>query len=318
MIGDVDFIPVDDPLLRNPALDFGMTLPVLGLPTRFESNSRHVIETVDRTFGHWRAVSAMPMPMPAIESFRVRIIVHDGPEDAARPIHVRYTAPDAVRIIAQSSGSIAISDPERRESVAFVSTTAARDRDHFRTAFLEATTMALLAHFDRHPLHASAIALDGRAVLLLGPSGAGKSTLAHLAHLAGIDVMSEDRVWVQLEPSLAIWGTPGHARLRLEGTADKCVVPLAPAEGSASHYAHSAVVCLLDKGTTAALDRIDSAALRDALICDVAPGFDRFPLRHTACASALAARGGWRLRLSSDPRDALPFLRKMLHERPTV
>ena len=316
MIDDVDFIPVRDPLLRNPALDYDMTLPVLGLPTRFESNSRHVIETVDQAFGYWRAVSAMPIP--AIEPFRVRIVIHDGPEDSARPIHVRYIAPDAVRIIAQSPGSIAISDPERRESVAFVSTTAAGDRDHFRTAFLEATTLALLAHFDRHPLHASAIALDGRAVLLVGPSGAGKSTLAHLAHHAGIDVMSEDRVWVQLEPSLAIWGTPGHARLLVEGSDEKCVVPLAPAGGVASHYAHSAVVCLLDRGMTAELGRIDGVALRDALMSDIAPGFDRFPARHAASASALAVHGGWRLRLSSDPRDALPLLRKMLHERPTV
>ena len=41
----------------------------------------------------------------------------------------------------------------------------------------------------------------------------GKSTLAYLAHAAGIRVLSDDRVWVQMEPSLRIWGTPGTARL---------------------------------------------------------------------------------------------------------
>ena len=315
MTDSVDFVATHDPLLRNPSLDYEVTLPVLGLPTRFESNSRHVIETVDRTFGHWRAL--MSTQTPAVQPLRVRIVVHDGQEDSTRPIRVRYIAPDPVRIIAQSSGSIAISDPARGESVAFISTTAAGDRDHFREAFLEATTFGLLAHFDRHPIHAAAIALEGRAVLLVGASGAGKSTLAHLAHGAGIDVMSEDRVWIQLEPSVTVWGSPGHVRLRVDGTSDKRVVPLAPAAGTASHRATSAVVCVLDRGATASLDRIDSATLREALTQDVAPGFDRFPSRHQTCASALAACGGWRLTLSSDPRAALPLLQQLLRETPT-
>lgn len=43
-------------------------------------------------------------------------------------------------------------------------------------------------------LHASAVAFDGRGVLLTGPSGSGKSTLAlHLIAL-GADLISDDQV----------------------------------------------------------------------------------------------------------------------------
>lgn len=57
-------------------------------------------------------------------------------------------------------------------------------------------------------LHASAVARDGRAVLLIGPSGSGKSelTLRLLAH--GFALVADDQVivrdgWVSAPPNLA-------------------------------------------------------------------------------------------------------------------
>ena len=47
---------------------------------------------------------------------------------------------------------------------------------------------------------------------------------------------------------------------------------------------------------------------------DIAPGFDRFPDRNMPVANALASSGGWRLTLTSDPRDALPHLEEMLKQ----
>jgi hypothetical protein len=41
-------------------------------------------------------------------------------------------------------------------------------------------------------------------------------------------------------------------------------------------------------------------------------GFDRFPARHADVVRTLAARGGWRLRLSSDPRAAIACLLEVL------
>jgi hypothetical protein len=69
---------------------------------------------------------------------------------------------------------------------------------------------------------------------------------------------------------------------------------------------------VLDRGSRASLERVDGRTVIDALTCGVAPGFDRFPTRNAAVANVLAASGGWRLTLSTDPDDALPLLDEML------
>ncbi|HEY7236835.1 MAG TPA: zeta toxin family protein, partial [Gemmatimonadaceae bacterium] len=165
---------------------------------------------------------------------------------------------------------------------------------------------------DRHPIHAAAISRNGRAVLLAGASGAGKSTLAHLADSAGDDVLGEDHVWIQLESTRRVWGWPGYARL-LNGAADKSVSPLRGRDRVSCYVADAPTVCVLDRGPRAALERVDAPTILDALTCDVAPGFDRFPERNVAVANALSAGGGWRLTLTTNPNDALPLLDEMLN-----
>jgi hypothetical protein len=240
-----------------------------------------------------------------------------------------------MRLVVHSPGSVAVADPARDEAVAYVTTGLAADREHFRAAVLEAITLALLSHRDRLPLHAAAVVRDGRAVLLAGVSGAGKSTLACVAHDAGLAVLSEDRVWVQLAPALRVWAggsTPGRLRLRPETAArlseparrslrpaadgsGKLVLALVERPDDAPLFADRATLCILERGTGhAALERIDPPALVAALGAQLAPGFDRHPERHDLVARALAGVGGWRLTLSADPRAALPHLTTMLAE----
>src|SRR6185436_3042022 len=102
-------------------------------------------------------------------------IVHEGePVDGHTP--VRHFCPDATRVFVHAPGGFGVSDPVRGESIAYVTTRLAADRAQFRAEVLEALTLALLSHFDRHPIHAAAITRRGRAVLLAGAAGAGKST----------------------------------------------------------------------------------------------------------------------------------------------
>jgi hypothetical protein len=172
---------------------------------------------------------------------------------------------------------------------------------------------------------------DDRAVLLAGPSATGKSTLAYPAHAAGIRVLSDDRVWVQMEPHLRIWGTPGTARLtaaalslfpeldavglpRTPGSRGKFTVPLKPLNDWSGHTASRAVVCALVRGGQAALDRMSPASLSTVLLSQLSPGFDRFPHRVQRVVGVLTGGGGWRLTLTDDVRKALPFLRRMLDE----
>lgn len=298
-----------DPLLRDVRFEHRVVLPVLGLATAFESNSAALMDLVDEAFGGWRAVE--PLVTMGDDPLRVRLARFVGAEHGPQPPQIRHLAPDATRIILQSPGSFAVSDPARREVIGYVTTALFAERDLFRTAFLEAATLGLLSHFDRHPIHAAAIARNGGVVLLTGPSGAGKSTLAHLADSAGFDVLGEDHVWVQLDPECRVWGWPGYARL-LTGDRRKAVSALRGRDRVACYVAEAPTVCVLDRGARASLERVDTRTIIDALTGHVAPGFDRFPARNPVVANVLAAGGGWRLTLSANPRDALPLLDDML------
>ncbi len=310
----------------GPSAEYALTHPVLGIPTTFVSNSKYVIGVAEEAFGAWRVVQAQQLA-----PLTIRIVVIHGVEESEHAF-IRHLSPDAERLIVHSSGSVGMSDPARREAVAYVTTALARDRAHFRSAMLEALTYALLAQFDRHPLHAAAIARDCRAILLVGESGSGKSTLAYLASCSGFDVLAEDYAWIQIEPFFCVWG--GARRIRLGRDATSHFPEVAAAEisttvggkakltvelpGTASGLmARSAKVCLLRRGTgKPALERLDAPDIAQAMKTNVSPGFDRFPERHERVVDRLAAAGGWRLHLSADPREALPLLEKLLEDSP--
>lgn len=63
-------------------------------------------------------------------------------------------------------------------------------------------------------MHASAVAIDGRAIVIAGNPGAGKSTTAAAFARAGATVITEDVapvVWINGSPCIA----PGYPRIRL-------------------------------------------------------------------------------------------------------
>jgi hypothetical protein len=327
----VDFVPTTDPLLRHPDLACSAALMVLGIEICMETNSEYVHDLVVETFSGWALRGEGTTASPSMGPVHIRIVVHEGDEYTGVRSPVRYISTDDGRLIVHSPGSVAIVDESRRESLAYVTAALAADREHFRTAVIEAITFALLACFDRHPIHAAAIVRDDRAVLLAGPSATGKSTLAYLAHSAGIRVLSDDRVWVQMTPGLRIWGMPGAVRLTAAvlpffpelgavavsltpGSGGKVTVPLTQPDDSSGHTASRAVVCTLVRGGEAAVERMSPASLSTVLLSQLAPGFDRFPHRVERVVDALTAGGGWRLTLTSDAREALPFLRRMLDE----
>jgi len=65
-------------------------------------------------------------------------------------------------------------------------------------------------------LHASTVALEGRAVLISGPSGSGKSDLALRLLDRGFVLVSDDRTIVRKEGSRLIASAPETIRGKLE------------------------------------------------------------------------------------------------------
>jgi hypothetical protein len=311
-----------DLLTSSLPLEHQLSLPVLGIDTRFESNSPEVIDLVKRSFDRWRELSDTARTEQL--SVRIRIAVIDGDEHSEPTTHspISYVSGPDKRLHLHSNAGTADVDPLRRESIAHVTSALVHDRDYFRVAVLEAITFALLACFDRHPLHAAAITRGDRTALLAGPSGSGKSTLAYLAHSEGIRVLSDDHVWIQLDPECRIWGSAPHARLRAESAAhfpdvdhpggEKLAVALAPRGDDQSLVAGGPVVCILARGKYASLEPLQPSDIEAELVRQLSPGFDRFPERNHAVFSAIANGGGWRLTLSDDPYNALPLLHHVL------
>jgi hypothetical protein len=311
--------PVTDPLV--------VELAVLGIRMRLETNSIEVREAAIESFG----TPIAPPCDPAVLHVRVEVFDESAmlPRDARGQIPVRHLCPDPWRLLVESEGGTAMSDPARREAVARVSRELVADRAHFRDAVLEAMTLALMATQDRHPIHAAGIVDGPRALLLVGPSGSGKSTLAYVAQRAGLGLLSDDHVWVQLEPSLRVWGRPSGVRLlpgsphrfpelaghrtAWRGGKEKLHVRIEGADRGQS--ADDMRVCLLRRGDTAAsLRKLDARAVADGLTRRVDAGFDRYPARHELVVAELSRPGGWELALSDDATDAVPLLRRMLKE----
>jgi hypothetical protein len=328
----VDFVPTADVLRRHASLEHHILLSVLGIPTRFETNSVYVKHLIEESFGSWRNLPAVP-DGDRTHALLVRVIVHEGTEyDDSGHAPIQHLCPDATRVMFHSPGSIAVADPQRGESVAYVTTALVADRGHFRVNLFEAMTLALLSHFDRHPVHAAAVVSGDRALLLAGRSGAGKSTLAYAAYAAGLDVLADDHVWVQLQPSLRVWGWPRRAHLLRDvaltfpevtrlaqpihyNGKEKLAFDLY--DGAASiRRTDRASVCVLERGLgQPTLERLSPEFVATTLLDQVPAGFDRFPQRQGAVAEALSRGGGWRLTLSPDAREAIPLLCRMLDER---
>jgi hypothetical protein len=104
-------------------------------------------------------------------------------------------------------------------------------------------------HFSGEIIHAAAIGINGKGILINGPSGSGKSTLALLAALRGCDILADD---VTLHDQGRIYGIYSRAKaqasstpLSLAGLATyevtdtfqgKTVVPL---DNFKNHFVHS-------------------------------------------------------------------------------
>ena len=181
----------------------------------------------------------------------------------------------------------------------------------------ETLLLFLLARLGRIPVHAAAVMIGETAVVLAGPSGAGKSSLALAAQRQGLEVLSEDTTYVQLQPRLRIWGWPGAIHLqsadappgdypqRVRGGRAKQAIP----RTAARPFAERATLVGIGRGSGVELGQADAGSLAASLAPDE-PGFVLLRSEIELALAALARQGAWRMNLNERPDDAISLLRQ--------
>ncbi|MCX7889650.1 MAG: HPr kinase/phosphatase C-terminal domain-containing protein [Rhodobacteraceae bacterium] len=105
-------------------------------------------------------------------------------------------------------------------------------------------------------LHASAVAWQGRAVLILGRAGAGKSSLALQLMAFGCDLVSDDRTIVTARGE-DIWAAPPDA---IAGRIEARGLGILPAD----HVPHARLILAVDLDSRET-GRLPSRRVRDIL-----------------------------------------------------
>jgi hypothetical protein len=175
----------------------------------------------------------------------------------------------------------------------------------------------LLTRSGRVPLHAAAFVCGDIAVLLAGPSGSGKSTLTLAAMSRGLRILSDDTVYIQLQPRLRIWGFPRPAHVfpadapgfigatRLRGGKLKAAIKLPP--WREPPVADQAALVLLTRGNTIQLEPV-AQAVAAASLSRLDAGFDLLAQESAQAIAAITAHGAWHLTLAQDPDAAIQTL----------
>jgi hypothetical protein len=182
---------------------------------------------------------------------------------------------------------------------------------------INTVVLFLVAQAGRIPLHASAVIVHGRVLVLAGRSGTGKSALAMAADRAGLPVLSEDTVFLQLQPSLCVWGRAEFAHLsekdvpagvaggiRVRSGRVKRAIPIL----HRCRKADRAMLFLLTGGDRVVFQRLDPEDAVRELTRNPEPGYEFYGARQEEAIHALAAKGCWQLSLSGDPNEAIAAL----------
>jgi hypothetical protein len=207
--------PVPDPFGEKPIRLHRRSLQLMGARIRIESNSPRLLRLVDHAF------AGLPAHKfgPASPRLNIRLNLAAGLSRKLRatPPSVKMFAGEGLLGGAMDESNLAIIDPARRSALVVVSRDMLQHPYHVRYELIEFAVYLLAARVQRLvPLHAAAVGINGRGVLLIGASQAGKSTMALHCLLGGLHLLSEDAVFVAPQGLLAT-GVANFVHVQADG-----------------------------------------------------------------------------------------------------
>jgi len=295
------------------AAGVGCRIAPLGVPTLILSDDAGLRDTARAAYDDWRAQP--PFAEPVI-TLRLEVGDNSGPIEEAR---IRI---EGSRLTLDGAGVAGWADAISKRAHCVAPRRLIGAPEALAETVMDTLLLFLLARTGRTPMHAAGVMFGDTALVLAGPSGSGKSTLSLAAMTRGLPILSDDTLYIQLQPGVRIWGfrRPIHVfpadaprfnhATRLRGGKLKAVIPLSPGAAGPA-VADKAMLVLLERGDRLALTPIDAeTALAGLSRLDA--GFDLLPQESGAAARALAGDGAWRLTLARDPGAAIDFLRERL------
>ena len=191
-----------DPFGERSARPHWRSLQLLGARVRFESNSARLLRLVDHAF------AGLPRHRLTRSSPRLLVRLQLTPRRqraaAPPPPPLRTYAGPGFLCGAFDSSNLAVISPAQGAALVVISADMLRHAYQVRYELIEFAVYLLAARALRLvPLHAAAVGLQGRGLLLMGDSGAGKSTIALHSVLQGLELLSEDAVFVQSDSGAA-------------------------------------------------------------------------------------------------------------------
>ncbi len=195
-----------DPLLCDFPLPLHRRFHPMGYTVEIVTNSEEVLAAAAESWGCYRQAS-----FERAVTFRIAVRGHGG---AAHPAPVPLGQEHLVSIV-QNAENFAICDLSQGFTFANVTTDTAAAHAGFRYHYLEPCVYLMLQALYLTPLHASCVALDGRAVVLCGDSGSGKTSLAYACARRGWTYLSDDSTSiVRGRSDYTVVGRPYSIRFR--------------------------------------------------------------------------------------------------------
>ena len=190
-----------------------ISLRLLGGRFHFTSDHRALLALVEAAYG------GLPQPPEgAAVDFQIRLqlLMHRRRRYFDQPPPLQTTESSGVLRGEIDACNYALVSPANRRALIVVSEEMLEHARMLRQEMIEFAVLILAARCLRLvPLHAACCGAGDRGILLLGESGAGKSTLALHSMLQGMELLSEDAVFVQPQ-GMSASGIPNFLRVRVD------------------------------------------------------------------------------------------------------